>query len=242
MVKCTNGNGLRERILKPCRKAGFTLAEVLITLGIIGVVAAMTIPVLMSNIHVTRFKSQSRKTLATLNQAVKMSVAQYGFDFAGASEESDLTKLDPTVNASIASMLAGTLSGATLTNNIKMPDGTLYYRDNYQIVGIVANQTDCITAMLPDGSFFTFDKKSKNCTVSRKCLGIIDFNGVSKPNIDLPCDYHAARSYNSKDRIGPYGDICELKKAPAQSDMIQVYFYDGVVEPVMNSGYLFLFE
>lgn len=30
-------------------KKGFTLAEVLITLGIIGVVAAMTIPVLMNS-------------------------------------------------------------------------------------------------------------------------------------------------------------------------------------------------
>ena len=32
-------------------KKAFTLAEVLITLGIIGVVAAMTIPTLMTNIH-----------------------------------------------------------------------------------------------------------------------------------------------------------------------------------------------
>ena len=31
------------------QKLGFTLAEVLITLGIIGIVAAMTIPVLMTN-------------------------------------------------------------------------------------------------------------------------------------------------------------------------------------------------
>lgn len=31
------------------KKFGFTLAEVLITLGIIGIVATMTIPVLISN-------------------------------------------------------------------------------------------------------------------------------------------------------------------------------------------------
>ena len=34
--------------MKKAFKAGFTLAEVLITLGIIGVVAAMTIPTLMT--------------------------------------------------------------------------------------------------------------------------------------------------------------------------------------------------
>ena len=33
------------------RSAGFTLAEVLITIGVIGVVAAMTIPTLMANIR-----------------------------------------------------------------------------------------------------------------------------------------------------------------------------------------------
>ena len=33
----------------PCRIAAFTLAEVLITLGIIGVVAAMTIPIIITN-------------------------------------------------------------------------------------------------------------------------------------------------------------------------------------------------
>lgn len=36
----------------------FTLAEVLITLGIIGVVAAMTIPTLMAKIQENTYKSQ----------------------------------------------------------------------------------------------------------------------------------------------------------------------------------------
>ena len=42
---------------------GFTLAEVLITLGIIGVVAAMTIPALMNNVRATKLKSQFNYTL-----------------------------------------------------------------------------------------------------------------------------------------------------------------------------------
>ncbi|MCM1339484.1 MAG: prepilin-type N-terminal cleavage/methylation domain-containing protein [Muribaculaceae bacterium] len=49
----------------------FTLAEVLITLGIIGVVAAMTIPNLMAKISEKRYQASYRKAYSTLNQALK---------------------------------------------------------------------------------------------------------------------------------------------------------------------------
>lgn len=54
------------------RKSAFTLAEVLITLGIIGVVAAITIPVLVAKINEQVHKTQLKKTISTLNQALKM--------------------------------------------------------------------------------------------------------------------------------------------------------------------------
>lgn len=56
----------------PTRGRAFTLAEVLITLGIIGVVAAMTIPNLMTKINERVHRAQLKKTISTLNQAVKM--------------------------------------------------------------------------------------------------------------------------------------------------------------------------
>lgn len=49
----------------------FTLAEVLITLGIIGVVAAMTIPTLMSKYHEKVYKAQYKQIFSELNQAMK---------------------------------------------------------------------------------------------------------------------------------------------------------------------------
>ncbi len=51
---------------------GFTLAEVLITLGIIGVVAAMTIPTLMTHLNHVKLKSQFKEGYSLLAQAVKM--------------------------------------------------------------------------------------------------------------------------------------------------------------------------
>ena len=49
---------------------GFTLAEVLITLGIIGVVAAMTIPTLMNNIQDQQWKTAYKKAYASAYQAL----------------------------------------------------------------------------------------------------------------------------------------------------------------------------
>lgn len=43
------------------KKNGFTLAEVLITLGIIGVVAALTMPTLIANIQQEIFNSRWEK-------------------------------------------------------------------------------------------------------------------------------------------------------------------------------------
>ena len=64
------------------KRFGFTLAEVLITLGIIGVVAAMTIPTLISNTNGAQFKTAYKKALSTLNQAVLMNIAMDDTDFS----------------------------------------------------------------------------------------------------------------------------------------------------------------
>lgn len=59
-------------------KTAFTLAEVLITLGIIGTVAAITLPMLISNYQKIVLKSQYKKQLSVLNQAYQKAVFDYG--------------------------------------------------------------------------------------------------------------------------------------------------------------------
>ena len=60
------------------RKFGFTLAEVLITLGIIGVVAAMTLPGLMQSWNDKASVTKVKKAYSLLNQAYLMSKEQNG--------------------------------------------------------------------------------------------------------------------------------------------------------------------
>lgn len=56
----------------------FTLAEVLITLGIIGVVAAMTIPTLNNMIQDAQYKTAYKKAYADANQALQKGVNTTG--------------------------------------------------------------------------------------------------------------------------------------------------------------------
>ncbi|MBP3925383.1 type II secretion system protein, partial [bacterium] len=59
-------------------KVAFTLAEVLITLGIIGIVAAMTLPTLIAKYEKKQTAVRLKQTYAQLQQAIQMSVAENG--------------------------------------------------------------------------------------------------------------------------------------------------------------------
>ena len=61
------------------RRVAFTLAEVLITLGIIGIVSAMIIPTLINNYKEKVRDNQFKKVYATIMQAYNASVAEYGY-------------------------------------------------------------------------------------------------------------------------------------------------------------------
>lgn len=81
------------------KKLAFTLAEVLITLGIIGVVAALTIPTLMQNSDDQATVSALTKTYSTLSQAYTLAVKDNGspdsWGFTPGSKGPFLTTLVP---------------------------------------------------------------------------------------------------------------------------------------------------
>ncbi len=60
------------------KKFGFTLAEVLITIGIIGVVASLTIPPLVQNHKKQITETRLAKFYSTINQAIELAEIQYG--------------------------------------------------------------------------------------------------------------------------------------------------------------------
>ena len=169
------------------KRSGFTLAEVLITLGIIGVVAAMTIPTLIQNTNSVRFATQFKKSISTLSQAALMSQAQYDIDYAGASVASvdggsaPASGNTPAVAAqgcasqtvaggiyTICGILNNTLAGQTYQgaySEVKGADNTALYSTSVTMKTTSIPMTDMFVYALSDGSFVGFDKNAKKCSL-----------------------------------------------------------------------------
>lgn len=75
---------------KGSRKKAFTLAEVLVTLGVIGVVAAMTMPTLMQNHQKSVYVNQLKKTFSVVSQGLESVMQQ---DNAVSFKETNLYSL-----------------------------------------------------------------------------------------------------------------------------------------------------
>ena len=164
------------------KRFGFTLAEVLITLGIIGVVAAMTIPTLIANTNGAKFRSQFKKTLSTLNQAGLMSQAQYDFDYAGTASACNpnvatAATENPDSVMSFCAILNGTLTGQTYNGPVTNLRRNTTDREGdstataYNIVnaadGVIntfdGGYTNFLAYTLADGSIVAFHPKAAGC-------------------------------------------------------------------------------
>ena len=163
------------------KRFGFTLAEVLITLGIIGVVAAMTIPTLIANTNGAKFRSQFKKSISTLNQAGLMAQAQYDFDYAGASSKCGDTlpsshsaaAQHPDSDMTMCAILNGTLTGQTYLGTVSagVKRNNNGAAANYTIVNATdgalnasgLTYTNFLAYALADGSIVAFNADAKAC-------------------------------------------------------------------------------
>lgn len=155
------------------KKSAFTLAEVLITLGIIGLVSAMTIPNLVAKYKQRMFVGQWRKTYSELANALKL------------MQENDevITPLDNTsvaIEYEYAKVLGKYLKhGAICKENRFVIDGcspesypiyTLYGKPFNHNMGAIGGGSTCMSLL--NGSIVCFDS----------FIVTVDVNGFSKPN------------------------------------------------------------
>lgn len=76
------------------KKRGFTLSEVLVTMGVIGVVAALTVPTLVNNYQRKAFAIQARKSVLDIENQVDMLITEEGKTSFGATSVSTTDGLD----------------------------------------------------------------------------------------------------------------------------------------------------
>lgn len=160
-------------------RGGFTLAEVLITLGIIGVVAAMTMPTLLNSTNGAQYRTAYKKALSVLSQAVVLNVALDDYDLSQATTSSDTD----TAKASLYSLFRNRMNvvSDSGTSNV---DSWTAGNDNTAKFGDGSNYT----MFFNDGISFTFAKSAAQCTQTDPCKGAIDINGAKNPNKVVACD------------------------------------------------------
>ena len=160
-------------------RGGFTLAEVLITLGIIGVVAAMTMPTLLNSTNGAQYRTAYKKALSVLSQAVVLNVALDDYDLSQATTSSSTD----TAKASLYSLFRNRMNvvSDSGTSNV---DSWTAGNDNTAKFGDGSNYT----MFFNDGISFTFAKSAAQCTQTNPCKGAIDINGSKNPNKVVACD------------------------------------------------------
>ena len=104
------------------KKQGFTLAEVLITLVIIGIIASMTLPSLLGGTNKQEIKTGLQKAISVLTQTITLQYALTGEDF------SSMNSSDSVLNfAKTRLNLKGT---TTNISQITTRDGIIYDLSN----------------------------------------------------------------------------------------------------------------
>lgn len=159
---------------------GFTLAEVLITLGIIGVVAAITIPTLNQRNFEKQTVSKLRETQSIISQAVRMAEQEYGdvdgWGLTGVDSKSAIIiadKLKPYLKLAADCGINDTSATCVTDKDYKQLKGTRH-GDNY-----ATKRADCYKIALLNGTSIWWKGPQDDF---RKITFWIDVNGPKQPN------------------------------------------------------------
>ena len=170
----------------PFRKAAFTLAEVLITLGIIGVVAAMTLPALVNNYKEKELATQVKKTFSNIQNAALLAQK----DLGAVGDNTFLFDVTNT-HAETAKNFAKYFNGAKVCENKSQKGCSQYYykvkyATAYKGYGDI-NKTytpDGAKIILNDGSVLTIQQKTSCRRTNTGCKQDSSGNCIKDENGD----------------------------------------------------------
>lgn len=160
------------------RRFAFTLAEVLITLGIIGIVAALTIPGMIAKHKQKVLHTAFLRSISVFNNATKMALNEYGV-------ESTKNMTGNEFNNDFLPILLKNLKVVKIKEIKKLYPSheVLNYYGNTQANSCFATDSPGITIksyVLNDGQFFCF-RSSNNWRGAYNTI-TFDSNGAKGPN------------------------------------------------------------
>lgn len=190
-------NGKRGSIMK--KSFGFTLAEVLITLGIIGVVVAMSIPALNAKIQKTELETAFKVTYSRLNEILKGIENDYGSIVSVAKDEDEFLMLLKSYSAGSSFCKKGQAAKICWPERWVSLNGTKISAPENMNILVMAN-----------GASININCFSATCTskVELKenigCVRLrVDTNGTKLPN---RVGYDIFDFYITSDGLIPRGD------------------------------------
>ncbi len=164
----------KELRLPTTAKFAFTLSEVLITLGIIGIVAAMTIPNLIAKYQQESYVIAWRKAFSTLNQAAKM--MQEAEEQPFADDYGDQSDFEYNLAKKFSEYMK---TGSICHSNKFVEEGCSPVAYPYYDLG-GEKMGDNMGQMGGGASCLTFLNGGVACFDS--VIILVDINGYSKPN------------------------------------------------------------
>ncbi len=182
--------------MKKFNRKGFTLAEVLITLGIIGVVAAMTLPDLKLKMDASANITSLKKFYTEFSNATNLLISEYG-----EPDSWGLVDNDAESSAAVLDMYKKRLN---MTRICLEGDTSCFAFPVYTYKGVVKiteneySSWQLKSFVLNNGTTVFFDVNNGNFSV------FFDVNGLKKPN-RLGEDVFAW-AVNGKGRIVRYTD------------------------------------
>lgn len=170
-------------------KQAFTIAEVLITIGIIGIVAAITIPTLMQNTSDAQLKTAWKKSFAALSNATNLMKTENGGGMTGlftSGTSSMLSEYSNKLNVSKTCLTNSETEKCIASRYYKALKGTgSGGTDALNIPGIILNDGTSIV-------FYQSGTQALNCDralstvppLSQTCGNLyVDVNGLKPPNV-----------------------------------------------------------
>ena len=223
-------------------KKGFTLAEVLITLAIIGVVAALTIPSVIVKTQQQEFKTAAKKAHSVLSQAVQLTEVKDGYSFSDG--ELFVQALMNNMNITKVEKAPGSTGGYALPSVSPMlpyPGAAMALGTPGGSVVKPPDLSDIENPSLSQASyavFYTADgmRYHVNNVYDTDALFIVDVNGDKGPTrFDTTVqDVESSVAVCTKSGCDPddpnWTDI-------RLSDLFQIYFYNNGSSVIIPYGF-----